>query len=84
MKPDQILDELRHAMASLFELEAEDITRASRLGEDLVRASIYAIVLVITMQELSGDKIDQESMNRVRTIGDIVDLVEEMTARSSS
>lgn len=77
---DQLLDQLRATMASLFELDPEAITDDSRLGDDLDLDSIDAIDLIIKLQELTGEKVDQEAMKQVCTVGDIVDL---MSARQS-
>jgi acyl carrier protein len=83
MTREDIFDELRRAMMSLFDLEASAITLESSLVEDLDLDSIDAIDLIIKMQELTGEKIDQESMKKVRTLGDIVELVAAHLARRS-
>jgi len=65
-------------MASLFEIDGAEVTMESTLGEDLDLDSIDAIDLIIKMQELTDEKIDPEAMSKVRTVGDIVDIVEGM------
>ncbi len=80
---EEILDEIRQVMAGLFELDPAVITTESRLGDDLDLDSIDAIDLIIKMQELSGQKVDQEAMREIRTVGDIVDLIERLTAHRS-
>lgn len=75
MTRDEIFTELQKTMVDLFDLEADTVTLESTLGEDLDLDSIDAIDLIIKMQELSGEKIDQEAMKQVRTVGDIVEIV---------
>ena len=75
MKREEILDEIQRLMSSLFELDPTAITLESQLGDDLDLDSIDAIDLIIKMQDMTGQKIDQEDMKRVRTVGDIVDIV---------
>ncbi len=76
MTHDEIFNELRGTMAGLFSLEPALISNESRIVEDLDLDSIDAIDLIIKMQELSGERIDQEAVKTVRTVGDIVDIVE--------
>ena len=75
MTRDEIYGELRAAMVEMFELEADDVSPASALGDDLDLDSIDAIDLIVKMEELVGRKLDQESFRKVRTVGDIVDVV---------
>ena len=78
MTHDEILSEIRCLMSSLFELDAATITPESRLGDDLDLDSIDAIDLVIKMQDMTGQKVDQEEMRKIRTVGDIVDIIERL------
>ena len=76
----EILDEIRRLMQSLFELEPSTITEASRLADDLDLDSIDAIDLIIKMQELTGQKVEPKALAGVRTVGDVLDLVERLLA----
>ena len=78
MERTEILAKIQAAMASLFELDPADVTPEATLGEDLDLDSIDAIDLIIKMQDLTDEKIDPEAMSKVRTVGDIVDIVEGM------
>jgi acyl carrier protein len=75
MTRDEIFVELRRLMAEMFDLDPEKITATSRLGDDLDMDSIDAIDLVIKLQDMTSQKVDQEEMKAIRTVGDIVDLV---------
>jgi len=75
MTREEIFEELRKAMVELFELEPERVTLDSRLIDDLQLDSIDAVDLVVKMQELCGQRIEQEAFRSVRTVSDIVNLV---------
>jgi acyl carrier protein len=75
---EQILAEIRTAMVELFELEPEKITLTARLYDDLEIDSIDAIDLIDRLRQLSGNKIPAERFRSVRTIGDLVDSVQQL------
>jgi acyl carrier protein len=75
---EQILAEVRTAMVELFELEPERITLAARLYDDLAIDSIDAIDLIDRLRQVSGKKIPAERFRSVRTIGDLVDSVQQL------
>jgi acyl carrier protein len=75
---EQILAEVRTAMVELFELEPERITLTARLYDDLEIDSIDAIDLIDRLRQVSGKKIPAEQFRSVRTIGDLVDSVQQL------
>jgi acyl carrier protein len=75
---EQILAEVRTAMVELFELEPERITLAARLYDDLEIDSIDTIDLIDRLRQVSGKKIPAERFRSVRTIGDLVDSVQQL------
>jgi len=75
---ERILAEVRTAMVELFELEPERITLAARLYDDLEIDSIDAIDLIDRLRQVSGKKIPAERFRSVRTIGDLVDSVQQL------
>lgn len=75
---EQILAEVRTAMVELFELEPERITLTARLYDDLEIDSIDAIDLIDRLRQLSGKKIPAERFRSVRTVGDLVDSVQQL------
>jgi acyl carrier protein len=78
MTRDEIFEEIQRAMAGLFDLEPTSVTWDSRLADDLDLDSIDAIDLIIKMQDITGCRLDQEAMRSIRTVADIVDLVERL------
>lgn len=83
MTREKILEEIRRLMSTLFEIEPNAVTTESRLGQDLDLDSIDAIDLIIKMQDMTGQKVDPEAMKTLRTVGDIADMVEQLTAEGS-
>jgi acyl carrier protein len=76
MDRQQIFEKVTQLMADLFDLDRASITLESRF-QDLGLTSIDAIDLVVELQTMTGRKVNEAGLRNVRTIGDIVTLVEE-------
>ncbi|HXN55513.1 MAG TPA: acyl carrier protein [Myxococcales bacterium] len=66
----------REMMAEMFELKMEQLRPETKLFEELDLDSIDAVDLVAKVQEITGRRVDQADLRRVRTVNDIVDMVE--------
>lgn len=75
---EEILSNVRDAMLELFELPAEKIQLETRVVEDLQLDSIDAIELAVRMESLTGRRLDPESFREMKTIGDVVDILERL------
>lgn len=75
---EQTLAELRALMAPMFELDPAAIVVEARLVDDLDLDSIDTIDLAMRMQEIVGGRIDESRLRKVRTVGDVIDVVLEM------
>jgi acyl carrier protein len=75
---DEIYDEIRRELTSLFELRPEQVTLDARLNEDLDLDSIDAVDLIVRLQDLTKTRIKPEQFKAVRTVADVVDVVERM------
>lgn len=75
MTKDEILKQIQEMLASLFELDPEDIKPESKLFEELELDSIDAVDLVVKLQKTIGKKIMPEDFKTVRTVQDVVDVV---------
>lgn len=71
-----ILDQLRTVLAAEFEIEPELITLEAQLMDDLDIDSIDAIDILARLRELTGKELPAEALKEVRTVGDVVTLVE--------
>lgn len=75
---DKILAEIVRTMSETFEMEVDDIKPESRLFEDLDLDSIDAIDMAVKMQDLTGKRVDEDSLRTLRTVNDVVDLAERL------
>jgi acyl carrier protein len=79
MERDEILAEVRKYMVKLFDAPPDAIVRDADLAQDLDLDSIDAIDLVVELQKLTGRKIKPDEFKTVRTVGDVVERVYELT-----
>jgi acyl carrier protein len=79
MERDEILAQIRKYMVTLFDTPADSIVLDADLAQDLDLDSIDAVDLVVELQKLTGRKIKPEEFKTVRTVGDVVERVYELT-----
>ena len=75
MTKEEILKQIKEMLASLFELDPEDIKPESKLFFFFFLDSIDAVDLVVKLQKTIGKKIMPEDFKTVRTVQDVVDVV---------
>ncbi|OFX22598.1 MAG: hypothetical protein A2V77_19025 [Anaeromyxobacter sp. RBG_16_69_14] len=75
MDKQVIFERVTQIMADLFDLEKAKLTPESRF-EDLDLTSLDAIDLVVELQAMTGRKVTETRLRDIRTIGDIVTLVQ--------
>ncbi|HBC0589064.1 TPA: acyl carrier protein [Enterobacter cloacae] len=75
---ETLYQEVSALLIKLFELDSELITPQARLYEDLDLDSIDAVDMVVNLQKKTGHKIKPETFKAVRTVQDIVDVVEQL------
>jgi acyl carrier protein len=83
MDQQAILDKVTALMAELFDLDRSKLTPEVRF-EDLDLTSLDALDLIAELQALTGRKVAQGRLRDVRTIGDIVSLVQSQLAQGDS
>ena len=66
---------LRDVLSEEFGIDAGAVVAEARIYEDLDIDSIDAIDLIVRLKEITGKKIPPEKFKEVRTIGDIVDVL---------
>jgi acyl carrier protein len=80
LSPDDVLVVVRSAVATVLELDAASVTRATRFREDLDADSLALVEIVeIVEEELAprvpaGFHIDDEELDGLQTVGEAVDL----------
>jgi acyl carrier protein len=75
---DEVLDRIRSTLVELFELSPADVTREARLYEDLEIDSIDVVDLMDEVHRHTGQKATLEDFRSVRTVGDVVDVVQRL------
>ena len=80
MTRDEILEELRSTMQEMFEVEADQVQLDSHLIDDFGLDSIDAIDMAVRLQELTGTRVEEAQLKALRTIEDVVVLVERAIA----
>ena len=82
MSRDELLAEVRSILASEFELEAGNVHDGARLVEDLDLDSIDGVTIVVRLESRLHVQISDEEIQKMTTVGDIVDaLAARTTAR---
>ena len=81
MSRDEILGQIQAILTELFEVEPSKAQLEAHLIHDLDLDSIDAIDMAVKLQELTGRQVPEEALKQIRTIKDIVDLVEAELAR---
>jgi acyl carrier protein len=72
----EIFNLLKDSLHQLFEIETQAITLESRFYEDLDLDSIDAVDLIVHLQTFTHKKFKPDEFKAVRTIGDIVTVIE--------
>lgn len=80
MTRDETLGRVRTLMVEMFALDAAKVVPEARLIEDLDLDSIDAIDMVAKLHELTGRRVEEAALRQLRTVKDIVDLVERQLA----
>jgi len=80
LSQEQVLTKLREWMEDLFEIEPETVQLDSNLYSDLDVDSIDAVGVVVKIKELTGKQVKPEDFKNVRTVLDVVTVIQNMTA----
>lgn len=82
MSPDEVLKHVTDLLTTSFEIDPNKIKPEALLFQDLGLDSIDAIDLVVRLQEWTGRRVPEEALRDVRTVRDVVDLVQDHLAGS--
>lgn len=76
MTRDEILGRVSELISKSFEIDPAKIKPEALLFQELGLDSIDAIDLVVRLQEWTGRRVSEEAVRGVRTVDDVVSLVE--------
>jgi acyl carrier protein len=82
MTREQIYEKVTQLMVELFDLDRAALTPEAKF-QDLGLTSIDAIDLVVELQTMTGRSVSDAGLRSVRTVGDIVALVERHLSQES-
>jgi acyl carrier protein len=80
MTRDEILTHVRNVLLELFEIDPARVTEDANLYADLEIDSIDAVDLLDRVRRLTGKKVSGEEFRTVRTVGDLVAVIERLVA----
>ena len=80
----EIYNRIVGILVKTFELDPADIKPESRLFEDLDLDSIDAIDMFVELHDVTGRRIDVAVARKIRTVDDIVNLVEAELAQTGA
>jgi len=78
MTREEIHEAVVREMSEMFDLDRAKLTPSTRLFEDLDLDSIDAIDMAVKMQQLTGKRVTEAALRKVRTVGDVIDLLGKM------
>lgn len=83
MSKEEILDQVTALLVQSFDLDPSAVHPTAHLIDDLDLDSIDAIDLAVKMQEVTGRRLEEDDLRRIRTVADIVDVLEGMLKSDS-
>ena len=84
MTRPEILERIRAVLAETFEIDPSRVTPEATLFVDLDLDSIDAIDLVVKLQEWTGRRVPEETLRAVRTVDDVVTMIEAHLAEAAA
>ncbi|MCP8900135.1 acyl carrier protein [Gilvimarinus xylanilyticus] len=78
MTKEEIYTELKNVLVQSFMIDADDISPEADLYADLDFDSIDAIDLAAKIHNVTGQQMKPEQFKGVRTIGDAVNVIDEL------
>jgi acyl carrier protein len=82
MTQDELYAQIVDYLVTAFAVPREQITPDADLVKNLNLDSIDAVDLMVKLQELTGRKVSPEQFESVRTVQDVINLVDELEAKA--
>ena len=76
MTREEIFVRVAELLSEAFEIDRKRITPQALLFQELDLDSIDAIDMVVRLQEWTGRRVPEDALRGVRTVDDVVSLVE--------
>ena len=83
MSKDELYVWVVDLLAEMFELDKSKLTLQSNLYADLDIDSIDAVDLAVKLKQMTGRRLQPEVFKTIRTIGDVVDALSDLTSEQA-
>ena len=77
MAKEEIFDELKELVVDQLGVEEDEVTMEATMQDDLGADSLDLVDLVMSVEEEFGVKVADEDLENIKTVGDIVNYIEE-------
>lgn len=75
-----VFDAVKDLISEQLGVEADDITEASNIQDDLGVDSLDAVDLIMALEDEFDIEIPEDQVKNIKTVGDIVKLIEDTMA----
>ena len=75
-----VFDKLKEIIMDQLDVEEDEVTMDANIQEDLDADSLDMVDLVMSVEEEFDLKIEDEDVEKIKTVGDIVSFIEAYTA----
>ena len=75
-----VFDKLKEIIMDQLDVEENEVTMDANIQEDLDADSLDMVDLVMSVEEEFDLKIEDEDVEKIKTVGDIVSFIEAHTA----
>lgn len=80
MTRTEIFQQIQDALVEQFEIDRGKITLEAHLIKDLGMDSLDAIQMAVHIQELTKQRVAEEQMRQLRTVQDVIEMIERLLA----
>lgn len=77
MAKEEIFDKLKELVVDQLGVEEDEVTMEATMQDDLGADSLDLVELVMSVEEEFGVKVADEDLENIKTVGDIVNYIEE-------
>lgn len=71
-----MFEQIQKELADYFAISPETITRDTSFADDLKADSLAIMELVFNLESATGKTLEDDDMEKVKTVGDLCDLLE--------
>ena len=77
MAKEEIFDKLKELVLDQLGVEEDEVTMEASMQDDLGADSLDLVDLVMSVEEEFGVKVADEDLENIKTVGDIVNYIED-------